>query len=184
MSRFSQPHLAELRQDVFEYAGDPPVGVFLFGLRSHAAEHAQRMVVRFLSRHYLVCHVAIDCVAADKLWGRKIGVKRGNECGHACWRRWKVSPAIIRSVSARSRDCWAMSAAGRGHEALREFITDTTGHQAPGFYGRAMHVQGNDVVTHIEGDDGSRTATRSCSLAIPTAGRRSACSPPATINGR
>jgi hypothetical protein len=41
----------------------------------------------------------------------------------------------------------------QGHEALREFITDTTGHQAPGFYGRAMHVQGNNVVTHIDGDD-------------------------------
>jgi hypothetical protein len=40
-----------------------------------------------------------------------------------------------------------------GHEQIRGFITDPKGHSAPGFYGKAMHAQGNNVVVHIRGDE-------------------------------
>ena len=39
-----------------------------------------------------------------------------------------------------------------GREAVRDFITDPATHHVPGFYGHAMHVQGNNVVTHIDND--------------------------------
>jgi hypothetical protein len=40
-----------------------------------------------------------------------------------------------------------------GKDQIRGFITDPKGHSAPGFYGKAMHVQGNNVVSHIRGDE-------------------------------
>jgi hypothetical protein len=40
-----------------------------------------------------------------------------------------------------------------GKKQLWEFITDPKGHHLPGFYGNAMHIQGNNVVTHIKGDE-------------------------------
>jgi uncharacterized protein (TIGR02246 family) len=39
-----------------------------------------------------------------------------------------------------------------GRKALKEFITDPTGHHLPGFYGNAMHMQGNNVVSYIKGE--------------------------------
>jgi len=41
----------------------------------------------------------------------------------------------------------------RGKDELREFIQDPEAHHKPGFYGRAMHVQGNNVVCHIHGEE-------------------------------
>jgi SnoaL-like domain len=41
----------------------------------------------------------------------------------------------------------------RGKDQLRSFIEDPEAHHKPGFYGRAMHVQGNNVVCHIHGDE-------------------------------
>ncbi len=40
-----------------------------------------------------------------------------------------------------------------GRDGLWEFITDTQGHKRPEEYGYRMHVQGNNVVCHINGDD-------------------------------
>ena len=39
-----------------------------------------------------------------------------------------------------------------GRKGIRDFITDPTSHHKPGFYGHAMHMQGNNVVAHIKGD--------------------------------
>jgi hypothetical protein len=40
-----------------------------------------------------------------------------------------------------------------GKAEIRGFITDPNGHSRPGFYGKAMHMQGANVVTHIRGDE-------------------------------
>jgi hypothetical protein len=40
-----------------------------------------------------------------------------------------------------------------GKDQIRGFIKDPNGHSAPGFYGKAMHVQGNNVVVHVHGDE-------------------------------
>lgn len=40
-----------------------------------------------------------------------------------------------------------------GKERLRQFITDPNGHSKPGYYGKSMHMQGNNVVTHINKDE-------------------------------
>jgi hypothetical protein len=40
----------------------------------------------------------------------------------------------------------------KGKDELRQFITDPGAHHRPGFYGHSMHVQGNNIVTHIDGD--------------------------------
>ena len=40
-----------------------------------------------------------------------------------------------------------------GRVGLTEFITDPTGHKHPDQYGKRMHVQGNNVVCHIKGDE-------------------------------
>ena len=40
-----------------------------------------------------------------------------------------------------------------GRAGLTEFITDLTGHKHPDQYGKRMHVQGNNVVCHIKGDE-------------------------------
>jgi ketosteroid isomerase-like protein len=40
-----------------------------------------------------------------------------------------------------------------GKEQLREMITDPDGHARPGVYGHTLHVQGNNVVVHIDGDE-------------------------------
>jgi hypothetical protein len=39
-----------------------------------------------------------------------------------------------------------------GTNQPREFITDETAHHADGFYCHSVHVQGNNVVIHIDGD--------------------------------
>lgn len=38
----------------------------------------------------------------------------------------------------------------QGKDELRKFISDPNAHHAPGFYGHAMHMQGNNVVIKIE----------------------------------
>jgi ketosteroid isomerase-like protein len=43
-----------------------------------------------------------------------------------------------------------------GHAELMDFITDPQGHA--GMVGRCMHVQGNNLVTHIDGDTASAEA--------------------------
>jgi hypothetical protein len=40
-----------------------------------------------------------------------------------------------------------------GKEQIRAFIKDPDGHSSPGFYGKAMHLQGNNVVVHLRGDE-------------------------------
>ena len=40
-----------------------------------------------------------------------------------------------------------------GREGIRRFIKDPTGHHLPEAYGNRMHVQGNNVVCHIKGND-------------------------------
>jgi len=47
-----------------------------------------------------------------------------------------------------------------------------------------MHVQGNNVVTHITGDDAIVNSYSIVLAGEPNGGRRSASSPPATISGR
>ena len=39
-----------------------------------------------------------------------------------------------------------------GRQAIDEFIRDPATHHVPGFYSHAMHMQGNNVVAHIQGD--------------------------------
>src|SRR4051812_23545510 len=39
-----------------------------------------------------------------------------------------------------------------GQAALKAFITDPKVHHRPGFYGNSMHMQGNNMVSHISGD--------------------------------
>jgi hypothetical protein len=40
-----------------------------------------------------------------------------------------------------------------GKEELRSFISDPNGHHRAGYYGNYMHLQGNNLVTHIVGDE-------------------------------
>jgi SnoaL-like domain len=40
----------------------------------------------------------------------------------------------------------------QGKDQVRQFITQQGLHNQPGFHGRLMHVQGNNLVTHIDGD--------------------------------
>lgn len=39
------------------------------------------------------------------------------------------------------------------HEGIRDFITHPKGHHSPQLYGKSMHLQGNNFVTHIRGDE-------------------------------
>jgi len=45
-----------------------------------------------------------------------------------------------------------------GKDALRDFINDPTAYKKPGFYGRVMHLQGNNVQVRIDGDEAEVTA--------------------------
>lgn len=40
-----------------------------------------------------------------------------------------------------------------GRDRLREFITDPDSHHKPGFYGKTLHTQGNNVVVRVDGDE-------------------------------
>ncbi len=40
----------------------------------------------------------------------------------------------------------------RGKTEIAEFINDPSQHSSPGFWGRSMHMQGNNVAVHIDGD--------------------------------
>ncbi len=40
----------------------------------------------------------------------------------------------------------------QGKDELRQFISQQGLHNQPGYHGRLMHVQGNNLVTHIDGD--------------------------------
>jgi hypothetical protein len=62
-----------------------------------------------------------------------------------------------------------------GKEAIRQFIADPEGHHREDVYGRSMHLQGNNVVTHIQGDEAlvnsySIALTASPDLRMLTAG--------------
>lgn len=39
-----------------------------------------------------------------------------------------------------------------GRDALRDFIKDPRAHHRPDYYRQSLHVQGNNVVVHVEGD--------------------------------
>ena len=39
------------------------------------------------------------------------------------------------------------------HEGIRAFITHPNGHHSPALYGKSMHLQGNNFVTYIDGDE-------------------------------
>jgi hypothetical protein len=40
-----------------------------------------------------------------------------------------------------------------GHDGIRAFITHPKGHHSPALYGRSLHLQGNNLVTYIDGDE-------------------------------
>lgn len=40
-----------------------------------------------------------------------------------------------------------------GHEGVRNFITHPKGHHSAALYGKSMHLQGNNLVTDIHGDE-------------------------------
>jgi hypothetical protein len=40
-----------------------------------------------------------------------------------------------------------------GREGIRDFITHPKGHHSPALYGKSMHLQGNNLVTDIKGDE-------------------------------
>jgi hypothetical protein len=40
----------------------------------------------------------------------------------------------------------------QGAKELREFITNPAGHSEPSFYGKSMHVQGNNLTVHLSGE--------------------------------
>jgi hypothetical protein len=39
-----------------------------------------------------------------------------------------------------------------GKDRLREFIKDPEAHARPDYYGKSLHVQGNNLVVHLDGD--------------------------------
>jgi hypothetical protein len=45
-----------------------------------------------------------------------------------------------------------------GKEGVRTFISDPNNHHRPGSYGKWMHAQGNNLVTHIDGDEAEATS--------------------------
>lgn len=40
-----------------------------------------------------------------------------------------------------------------GHDGIRAFITHPNGHHSPALYGKSLHLQGNNFVTDIRGDE-------------------------------
>ena len=40
-----------------------------------------------------------------------------------------------------------------GHDGIRAFITHPRGHHSPALYGKSMHLQGNNLVTYVDGDE-------------------------------
>ena len=40
-----------------------------------------------------------------------------------------------------------------GHDGIRTFITHPKGHHSPALYGKSMHLQGNNLVTDVRGDE-------------------------------
>ena len=39
------------------------------------------------------------------------------------------------------------------HDGIRAFITHPKGHHSPALYGKSMHLQGNNLVIHVRGDE-------------------------------
>lgn len=50
-----------------------------------------------------------------------------------------------------------------GRDGIRKFITHPQGHHRPELYGKSMHLQGNNLVTEIDGDE---AVARSYQVAI------------------
>jgi SnoaL-like protein len=40
-----------------------------------------------------------------------------------------------------------------GHDGIRAFITHPKGHHSPALYGKSLHLQGNNLVTYVHGDE-------------------------------
>src|SRR5262249_48926604 len=62
---------------------------------------------------------------------------------------------IMIAASAKAR---AMFGAGEwvlyeDKDGIRSFITHPKGHHSPQLYGKSMHLQGNNLVTEIQGDE-------------------------------
>ena len=62
--------------------------------------------------------------------------------------------AISLSISkAAAASMGTDAAVWTGKDAVREFITHPQGHHSPELYGKSMHLHGNNLVTHVHGDD-------------------------------
>ena len=67
------------------------------------------------------------------------------------------------STGGRGRGGYEGVVRWEGQAQIRDFISDPKAHHRPGFYGNSMHVQGNNLVTHI---DGSAAIANSYSLVL------------------
>jgi hypothetical protein len=75
--------------------------------------------------------------------------------------------AIALSISKEAAAAMGTDAAvWRGKDAVREFITHPQGHHSPQLYGKSMHLHGNNLVTHIHGDE---AVADSYGIAVATA---------------
>lgn len=63
--------------------------------------------------------------------------------------------AITVSANAKARAAFGSDewVEWRDKEGIRRFITHPRGHHRPELYGRSMHLQGNNLVTDISGDE-------------------------------
>ncbi len=57
------------------------------------------------------------------------------------------------------------------HEGIRAFITHPKGHHSPTLYGKSMHLQGNNLVTDISGDEAVVSGYQ-VAIAVDDAGTR------------
>jgi hypothetical protein len=54
-----------------------------------------------------------------------------------------------------------------GKDRLSEFISDPEAYKKPGFYGRVLHLQGNNLRIQVHGDEATATA---CSVVLHSEG--------------
>ena len=63
--------------------------------------------------------------------------------------RIKVA-ASAKARAALGSGEWALY---ESRDGIREFITHPRGHHSPQLYGKSMHLQGNNLVTEVQGDE-------------------------------
>jgi hypothetical protein len=73
------------------------------------------------------------------------------------WIALFVPDGSVEIAMGDSSGAFATPRRWQGPNGLREFITNPEGHQKPGFYGRSLHMHGNNSVIRIDGQEAVAT---------------------------